>query len=454
MALLRRLVVAAASFAAIAAVAVGCSSSDSGEPVTRAVPADYPSIQAAVDASSAGDLVLVSPGIYRESVVVIADGITIRGTDRNGVVLDGGDDLGTGIRVVDTSGVAVENLTVRNFGDVGVSWTNALGFRAAYVTAYRNGRNGVSVFDSVNGTIEHVWTSGSSDSGVSINQCFPCRIRIDDVTARDNGVGVLLTNAGGDLQVINSTFASNRIGVLLQSGSFSLCHPQQSATIAGNVVTGNGRTDLPLVDAGLFADRSGIVVAGGRNNVIEANRVDGTPNLGIALVPYPEAGASTVSPDDVTATEPCSSRSFVPSTKRIDVTVWQPTGNRVEGNVSTGAQVADLALGVLDTDPAALRNCFSSNVVTRTAPAELQSLAPCDGPATANDWSTGALTLVELDRRERVERSEFPEMEPQPIPGPQPSLPDAATAPARPATVAPAVVDIAAIEVPAASPTS
>lgn len=454
MALLRRLAAVLAVLAAFGGSLVACSSGDSGGPTTRAVPADYPSIQAAVDASSSGDLVLVSPGIYREAVVVIADGITIRGTDRNAVVLDGGDDLGTGIRVVDTGGVAVENLTVRNYGDTGLSWVNALGFRASYVTAFGNGRNGVSVFDSVNGTIEHVWTSGSSDSGVSIAQCFPCRIRVDDVTAQDNGLGALLTNAGGDLQVINSTFRSNRIGVLLQSGSFSLCFPQESATVAGNLVTGNGRTDVPVVDAGLFADRSGIVVAGGRNNQIEANRVEGGPNLGIALVPYPEAGASTTSPDDTTATEPCSGRSFVPSSKRIEVTVWQPTGNRVEGNVATGSSVADLALGVLDADPATLRNCFSSNLVTRTAPANLQAVAPCDGARTSTDWTSGALQLVDLDRRERMERSEFPEMEPQPIPGPQPSLPDAASSPVRPATVIPAVVDIATIEVPAASPTS
>ena len=453
MALLRRLAVALLALATLATVAAACSSSDSGAPVTRAVPADYPSIQAAVDASSSGDLVLVSPGIYREAVVVIADGITIRGTDRNEVVLDGGGDLGTGIRVVDTSGVAVENLTVRNYGDVGLAWTNALGFRASYVTAYRNGRDGVSVFDSVNGTIDHVWASGSSDSGVSITQCFPCRIRIDDVTAQDNGLGAVITNAGGDLQVINSTFRSNRIGVLLQSGSFSLCFPQESATVAGNRVVDNGRTDLPVVDAGLFADRSGIVVAGGRNNLIEANRVEGNPNLGIALVPYPEAGASTASPDDATATEPCSGRSFVPSSKRIDVTVWQPTGNRVEGNTSTGAQLADLALGVLDADPAALRNCFSANLVATTAPAALQATAPCEGPPTSTDWSTGALRLVDLDRRERVERSEFPEMEPQPIPGPQPSMPDAAAAPVRPATVAPAVIDISTIRVPPAPAT-
>jgi len=58
----------------------------------------YKTIQAAVNASTSGDWVLIEPGVYYESVKVTAaqSGIWIRGMDRNEVILDGQNEPGTG----------------------------------------------------------------------------------------------------------------------------------------------------------------------------------------------------------------------------------------------------------------------------------------------------------------------------------------------------------------------
>ena len=49
----------------------------------------YTTIQDAVNNSNEGDLVLIGPGVYNESVTVTTSYLTLRGTDRNKVMVDG-----------------------------------------------------------------------------------------------------------------------------------------------------------------------------------------------------------------------------------------------------------------------------------------------------------------------------------------------------------------------------
>ena len=77
----------------------------------------YRTIQAAVNASTAGDWVLIEPGTYYEEVKVAPaqSGIWIRGMNRNTVIIDGQHKVGNGIEINKANNVWVENLTVRNF---------------------------------------------------------------------------------------------------------------------------------------------------------------------------------------------------------------------------------------------------------------------------------------------------------------------------------------------------
>ena len=127
----RRTRLALVLMAAIAIVASGCSDDDpetstggDGEGyATITVPGDHDTIQAAVDAAAPGDLVLIGPGIYHEAVDVTTEDLTIRGTDRNEVILDGEFELENGFRILDTDGVAIENMTARNYTSNGFFWT-------------------------------------------------------------------------------------------------------------------------------------------------------------------------------------------------------------------------------------------------------------------------------------------------------------------------------------------
>ena len=96
-----------------------------GKPVTIRVPADSKTIQGAVDRAKPGDLVLISPGVYHEAVVVTTDRVVLRGLDRNKVILDGRYQLENGVKVIDANGVAVENMTARRYERNGFFWTGA-----------------------------------------------------------------------------------------------------------------------------------------------------------------------------------------------------------------------------------------------------------------------------------------------------------------------------------------
>ena len=115
------LVVVALGASASAAAASGPQANivRQGQPPAK-IPANthyFTTIQAAVNASTAGDYVLIEPGVYYEKVKVTSaqTGIWIRGMDRNKVILDGQNKPGNGIEIYKTNNVWVENLTVRNF---------------------------------------------------------------------------------------------------------------------------------------------------------------------------------------------------------------------------------------------------------------------------------------------------------------------------------------------------
>jgi nitrous oxidase accessory protein NosD len=438
-------------------VAAACGSDDDGdegatgddavpEGTTIRVPDDYETIQEAVDAAAPGDLILVEPGVYEEAVDVTTDMLTIRGLDRNEVILDGGFELDNGIRVTGADGVAIENMTARNYTRNGFFWTGVEGYRGSYLTTYRTGDYGIYAFDSTKGLIEHSYASGSPDAGIYIGQCYPCDAVIDDVVSEYNGLGYSGTNSGGNLLIVNSTFRYNRAGIVPNSGSYELCYPERETTIVGNVVHSNNQPDTPAIDVALLAMGNGILVAGGVNNTIERNLVYDHDLTGIGLVPFPEDDPNDDIPPPEDDERPCEETlddELADPASLPNPLIWNPRGNRVVGNVVEDSRLADLAVGSLE-DVSTLGNCFADNTFSTSAPQEVETLAPCEGEGRG-DWSAGALDLVALIAAEHPPAGDY---RTTPVPEPQENMPDAETAPARPAVGLPPEIDLDAIEVP------
>lgn len=414
----------------------------------REVPGEYPTIQEAVDAAAEGDLVLVSPGTYHEAVDVTTDRITIRGLDRDTVVLDGRLELDNGIRVLGADGVAVENLTAMNYTNNGVFWVSSTGYRASYVTTYRTGDYGIYAFDSVSGQIEYSHTIGSRDAGVYIGQCYPCDAVVTDVVSSHNGLGYSGTNSGGNLLIVNSIWHDNRVGIVPNSGSYELCYPQRGTTIVGNLVYGNNNPETAAINVALLAQGNGILVAGGVLNVISKNRVDDHFRTGIGLVPYLEETPNDDLPTEDEWALTCDEQKALGFEVPEGALLWDSYQNEITLNVVTNSGEADLALASVGADLSTFGNCWGGNDFATSAPFDIEVLAPCEGEG-GGDWLAGDLEVI----RWLVEQADLPQEVPwqdAPLPelGPHENMADPATAPARPATDVPFPVDLDAIQVP------
>jgi plastocyanin len=383
---------------------------------TIRVPADAKTIQAGVDRAKKGDLVLVSPGVYKESVKVGTDGIVIRGVDRNTTILDGGFKLENGVFVAGADGVAVENLTARNYKENGFFWNGVLGYRGSYLTAYRNGDYGIYAYDAQYGQFDHSYASGSPDSGFYIGQCNPCHAVISDVVSEYNELGYSGTNSSGDLFLVNSVWIHNRAGIVPNSLDSEELPPQGEATIAGNVVSSNGnptaaRSETPEFDA---AFGGGVVLIGSVGDQVTKNRMEKNTKIGIAVAPNPG----------------------------IQKNVYPSKDNQVTGNVVNTSGMVDLAAVVPAPNSG---DCFAGNTFTSSAPTDIETAMPCTGPT--GDLSSGALDIAKF-----LDTSHNPKGLPYaktPLPGKQRNMARATTARARPAGAPPAV-DLATITVPPA----
>ena len=380
----------------LGAVAVTACGTDSS-PRTISVPADTTTIQEAVNKARSGDLVLVDNGTYNEAITVETDGITIRGVDRNGVILDGTDKYANGITVT-SNGVTVENLTVRRYQQNGILFTGALpsemgkagykaeadevldGYRISHVTTYNNGLYGVYAFASRNGVIENSYASGHPDSGFYVGQCKPCNVVLRNLLAENNAIGYYGTNASDNVWIVNSEFSRNRLGIAPNSQDAEKLAPQESTIVAGNVVADNDNVQAPKIPEGFFA--AGIAVGGGTKNTITRNKVVGHNGAGIIV---------------------------------LSMNVYEPSDNQIAENLLSDNGTDLVYVSTKDTGNG---NCFSRNTFTSSSPKNIETVMACgkNGTVPATPF---ALPVA----------PNGPSYRDMPIPSIQASLPNAKTHP-------------------------
>jgi Right handed beta helix region len=366
------------------------------------VPEDVPTLHLAIARAAPGDTILLAEGTYPGGNVVPKEkrDITIRGLDRNEVVLDGADQRKNGV-VVRADGVSILNLSAHNFRQNAFYWEAADRFRVSYVTVWNVGLYGIYAEDSEQGVLDHDYVSGAGDAAYYVGECKPCRATLSRVVAKLSAVGYSGTNAT-NVVIRDSLWDRNGAGIVPNTYANEALPPQSRTTIVRNTVTNSGRSRVPIHTALAGFVGIGIAVAGGNENVIARNHVSRSERYGIAV--FPTARFVVFDPGVREPGPP-----------------WRPRGNRVWGNVVKGSGRADLALAL----GSGRSNCFRSNSARRVLPKGLQT-RNCVGVSPAGDASVAS----ELTRPVRVmfdqtiRRRSPPPYTSMPAPPLQPNMPD------------------------------
>ncbi len=391
------------------------SSSAGRPPKTLTVPKDAATIQAAVDQAVSGDLIMIEGGTYHEAVTIRTPGVTLRGADRNTVILDGQDQLENGVTAA-ADGIVIENLTTRAYQVNGIVFTKKYeddadtksaedvvlkGYRASYITSSNNGLYGIYAFYARDGQIDHSYVSGNPDGGIYIGQCKPCNALVTDVVGERNAQGFLGTNASGNLFVVNSQWRDNAVGVLVQSENIERLAPQEGAVIVGNVVENNlGDKAPPYKTAGV-----GIAVGGGSMNLVVRNLVRGHKSAGIIVTSLEE---------------------FLPGENRV-----------VENTLMDNNTDLVFAPASIVARWSSAKNCFEKNTFAKSVPPAIESTLSC--AASPSDVAGAEFSL----------QGESAGVDYRSVPNPpnQPGMPDVNVA-VTPAPTAGPTIDITTVLLP------
>ena len=262
---------------------------------------NYTSIQDAINASTAGDTILVQSGTYYEHVVVNKQ-LTLQGVDS-----------GAGLPVVDGNAswytiiLSANNCTLQDFvamssGQSGIivasSYNTVLGNTATGSgygivlssssngntvsgnTATGNTNYGIYLSSSTGNTITGNIANGS-DTGISISDSSGNTI--SNNTANSNGIGIQLPSSSGN--TISGNTATNNIhyGIALTSSSGN--------TISGNTINGNSRGIYIITTSNsnsisnntATSNGIGIDLSSSTGNTISGNTIGSNKEHGIRL---------------------------------------------------------------------------------------------------------------------------------------------------------------------------
>lgn len=182
---------------------------------TLSVPKDHKTIQAAVDAAKAGDIIIVGAGAYRENIVI------------------------------------KKPLTIEAAGASALPPALPLAAPTTVITAADKTKPVISVIETHDVTITGIATTGSSDSGILVSNSSG--VALNGNTSTENMSGITLIKSAGSIVAGNTVSRNENYGIYLEGSS-------------GNTIEKNNASSN--YDKGFFISNSSRnVIAGNQANV-------------------------------------------------------------------------------------------------------------------------------------------------------------------------------------------
>ncbi len=171
------------------------------------------SIQAAVDRAAAGDRIEVEPGVYRQSVAIDRDGITLVGLVRNGerAILDGGGTVPDAIQS-SASDLSIEGIAIRHYKGNGVMVSKSARVTFRDLVLDDPGLYGVYPVECTGVLVESCVVSGARDAAIYVGSSRDIVVRNNEVY--NNVAGIEIENCVGAL-VTNNSAHHNTAGLLV-----------------------------------------------------------------------------------------------------------------------------------------------------------------------------------------------------------------------------------------------
>jgi parallel beta-helix repeat protein len=244
------------------------------------------SIQAAVDAASAGTTIYIEPGVYQQSVAIAKSNIKLiglTGPKGAGVVLQnpGGADNGIGV-TAGGKGFVLRNVTVQGFGSTGVMLQGVDGFEISNVVAADNGDSGIFALASTHGRILNSKAYGHKDTGIYVGQSRDVEVRSSEAFGNVNGIEV---ENSLYVKIIGNSSHDNTAGILVVLLPGLDAKHSEYILIRGNDVANNNVPNFGKKGEleSFVPSGTGIMVLGADAVTVEHNRVTGNEYVGMGV---------------------------------------------------------------------------------------------------------------------------------------------------------------------------
>ena len=189
-------------------------------------PADFQTIQEAINAATSGDTIFVYSGTYQEWNIVLAeDNLSLIGENRDTTIIDGGS-VYYWILIIAAQNVTVTGFTIQNspVGTAGIFLDHAMKSKISN-NIIKNHDSGIYALFSNENIIENNWVANNNEGIILSTGCKENKIRGNNVTGNTHpvfGGGIDLTNGARNNEVENNNIIQNKYGIIISHENNSI----------------------------------------------------------------------------------------------------------------------------------------------------------------------------------------------------------------------------------------